>query len=161
MLPKLIVLLLQIASFDTDTPKSSVQSEPLFDCEDKVGGGAGSDAVAVVGAAAQKPDDLLIVGDNQLVLTLGLGDLAVCKVVADQFAAFHAEGDKTVAVLPEPDFKGSLNKVCIKCGNRRFLGDWCSGRGGGYGQSSAIGQKDGCAWFNVYGYGGKRGAGYR
>ena len=82
-----------------------------------MGGGAGSDAVAVVGAAAQKPDNLLIVGDNQLVLTLGLGDLAVCKVVADQFAAFHAEGNKTVAVLPEPDFNGSLNKGGIKCGN--------------------------------------------
>ena len=94
-------------------------------------------------------------------LTVGLGYFAVCEVVADKFAALHAKVDETVAVLPEPDFKGGLDKGGIKCGYRLLLGDWGAGRSGGYGQGAAIGQRDGCAWLNVYGYGGKRGAGYR
>ena len=76
------------------------------------------DAEAVVRASAQEPDDVLPAGYHKLSFTLCGADFAVRQIVADQFAAFHAEGYEPVSVFPEPDFKWTFNKCGIKCGNR-------------------------------------------
>ena len=63
-------------------------------------GGLGGDAVAVVGALANKPEDVAISsGHHQLTALFQKRQLAVGKKVTHKLMSFHSKGAKCIARL--------------------------------------------------------------
>ena len=77
----------------------------------------GKDAALVVGAPADKPDDHTRgILNDPLATAVDDGALDVGEIVADEFAALHAEGGEAVALLGKAQCEGEGDLAAVEGG---------------------------------------------
>ena len=77
----------------------------------------GKDAALVVGASSDKPDDHTRgILNDPLATAVDDGALDVGEIVADKFAALHAEGGEAVALLGKAQCEGEGDLAAVEGG---------------------------------------------
>lgn len=76
-------------------------------------------AIAIITAVTNEPDDVFPASRNELIGFLKTIHLAICEKVTHQLPAFHAKRNKGIAFANWTHFYRICQKVGIKVGNVR------------------------------------------